>query len=124
VFETLSSELGVDKQDIIDNISCIEYAKATKQICFTPREEFEKEHALFRELGIKYINFSETEQTMLLGLYPADIVQQESRVLPETENYFIEKKYHSNLQKFHPDKLDQEGYDILVNFIKDKLRLI
>jgi hypothetical protein len=122
LFETHSSEHGISKQDIIENVSKIDFAKATSYICFAPKEVFEKEHELFKQLGIKYINFNETEPTTLLWKIKADIIQHDSRVLPETENYYIENKIHNNLQKFSPDKVN-EGFDILVKFIEDRFRL-
>jgi hypothetical protein len=123
IFETYSSELGMNKQEIQEHISSHEFSKTTSEICLNDRKIFEDDHLTFKQLGIKYINFNETDKTDIFRKNMVDIVEHESRYLPEIENYFLENKSHTTLQKFSPDNFEDKGYDILVNFISDMLKL-
>ena len=123
IFETHSSELGLNKEDIHERISNIEFSNATKEICFSEKDFFNTDHERFKSLGIKYINYNETEKTNIFQGNLVDIVQHDSRFLPETENYYLDNKIHSNLQKYSPTNFNEEGYNILVNFIKYYLKI-
>jgi hypothetical protein len=124
LFETTSTEYGLDEDEIHAKLSDYNFTKATKEICFSPKEIFAKEHEEFKKLGIKYICINETNKTFIkaFGRY-VHIVEPESNYLPETENYLLKNKLHSNLQKFHPNNFNDEGYAILVDFIINNFAL-
>ncbi len=113
----------MSKEEIQEYISRYEFSKATSQICLKGSKNFDNDHIEFKQLGIKYINFNETEKTDIFLKNMVDIVEHESRYLPEIENFFLENKSHSTLQKFSPDNFRDKGYDILVNFVSDMLKL-
>jgi hypothetical protein len=124
IFETNCSEHGMTREDIRDQyISRYEFSKATSEICLNGKSNFEKEHIEFKKLGINYINFHETEKTDIYQRNMVHIVEPESRYLPETHNYYLDNTSHSTLQKFSPNNFEDKGYDILVNFIRDMLKL-
>jgi hypothetical protein len=124
IFETHSSELGMHQEDIKEQyLSKYEFSNATSEICFHGKTNFENDHLEFKKLGIKYINFNETEKTDIFQKNMVDVVEYDSRYLPETHNYFLENKTHSTLQKFSPDNFEDKGYDILVKFINNILKL-
>lgn len=121
-FHTTSSEYGLHEEDIKATVTDFKYTKATKEICFQSREQFEKEHLNFKNSGVKYICINETHGTFIkeIGDY-VHIVDPESCYLPETKNYFLENKIHSDVQKFSPENFEEEGYKILTRFIEDAI---
>jgi hypothetical protein len=120
IFHTTSSEYGLHEEDIKSTVTDFKYTKATKEICFQSKEDFEKEHRNFRNMGVKYICINETHKTYIEAIGEnVHIVDPESCYLPETKNYFLKNKIHSDVQKFSPENFDDEGYRILTLFIED-----
>ena len=123
-FETTSVEYGLQEEDIKNKFSDVPLTRATKEICLTPREVFEKEHEKFKGLKLDYICMIETEKTFIRGFYQyIHLVDPLSARLPEVENVILHGKKHGNLQKFSPDNFDEKGYKHLVKFIKDKMKV-
>jgi len=120
IFHTTSSEFGLHEEDIKSTVTDFKYTKATKEICFQSKEDFEKEHKNFKNMGVKYICINETHETYIKEIGEnVHIVDPESCYLPETKNYFLKNKIHSDVQKFSPENFDEEGYRILTRFIED-----
>jgi len=92
IFETNSSELGLYKNEIHEKVSNIEFSNVTKEICFSGKDHFTNDHDKFKQIGIKYINLNETEKTNIFQGNLVDVVEYDSRFLPETENYFLDNK--------------------------------
>jgi hypothetical protein len=118
-FETTSTEYGLDEEDIHQKLTDLKFTRATTDICMTPKEFFLKEHEIFKNLKLNYICLNETEKTWIKAFRRhVHIVEPESSYLPEADNYLLKGKVHSNLQKFSPDNFEEEGYSLLVNFIR------
>jgi hypothetical protein len=121
-FETTSTEYGIFDEEIVKSLSDIGLSRATRDVCLTPRNMFHQDHLNFKNHLLNYICIIETEKTFIRGLGKyVHIVKPESTVLPETENFYLKNKIHSNVQKYSPNDLEDEGYLILSNFIRKSL---
>jgi hypothetical protein len=122
IIETTSSEYGLQDEDILQRLTALEFTNATDGICFTPKEEFEKEHEEFKNLGIDYICINESDKTYIYQIgQHVHIVHPESSYLPETENLIVDNKVHSNVQKFNPENMNEEGYQRMIKFIRKSI---
>jgi len=122
IFHTTSNEYGLYEDDIKATVIDFKYTKATQEICFQSKEEFEKQHLNFKKIGVEYICINETEETYVTEIgRTVHVVDPESCYLPETKNYYLDNKVHSDVQKFSPENFEEEGYKILTQFIKNSL---
>lgn len=122
-FETTSTEYGLDEEDIHHKLTDLKFTRATTDICMTPKEVFFEEHEVFKNLKINYICLNETEKTWIKAFRRhVHIVEPESSYLQEVDNFLLKGKIHSNLQKFSPENFEEDGYCILVNFIRKNFR--
>lgn len=127
VFETTSSEFGLYEEDLIYRISEFEFTKATNDVCFRSRSDYEKIHSDFRNFGIPYVCVNESEKTFIKAIGEhVHIVEPSSCHLPETKNYILKGTIHGNLHKFSPEmekECHREGFRILKEFIKDGFKI-
>jgi hypothetical protein len=125
IMETEITELSLKDEDLLEKLSEIEFSKPANEIMTKSREEFEKEHKIFRNLNIPYICLYESDKTYIKEIgEKIHIVKPESSFLPETENYPLEKKIHSTIHKFSPNNFDEKGYRTITDYIKNKFNLI
>jgi len=112
---------GFENHDLKQKIIEFQFAKACSEVCFTDKEIFIEQHEQFKKKNIDYINFVESDKTFISEVGDmVHIVEPESAYLPETKNHILENKGHNDLQKFSPNNMNEKGYTLLCDYIRER----
>ena len=88
----------------------------------SPLEYFSSLHENFKSLKIPHVCYIESNKSYIRHINNyVYIVKPDSAILPDIKNIFGEDKFHSNIQKFKPNKMNDP---IFINFCEIKNNLI